>query len=128
MIFEGARFDLDSKVGVFGWLNASESFKAIFLVGFVCSFLSNLAYGLSLLYVEPVVTQQAMILEGVLATVFGVVTRADGLPGLVTVFAIILLVVASVLINKGSQTMFKQGMRGKKEEAVAPVVVEEHDE
>ena len=57
-----------------------------------------------------------MVLESIFACIMGVVTQVDAIPSFVTTIAIILFILSTVLANKGSQTMFKQGERGGNKE------------
>ena len=108
ILIDDATIDLDSKHGLFGWLNEQQSFQSIFMVGFWASLINPAGYLLAMLFLNPVVCIMAAAFEPLIAQIIGCVCGIDALPGTMTMLGIILLIVAHGLVNKGSQTMFKK--------------------
>lgn len=115
ILFDGATFDMDRTHGLFGWLSGDETFTNLFILGFLCTICSNAGYFIAMIYLSPSVVYQAMMLEPLLALGFGVLFNLDDTPAPPTIFGLIAMLVANVLVLKGMHTMFKNKKRLVKE-------------
>lgn len=107
MLFDGATFNIDRKHGLFGWLSGDETFTSIFLLGFLCTICANAGYYIAMVYISPSICFQAMMLEPLFALMFGILFGLDSSPAAPTIFGLVSMLVANVLVMKGSHTMFK---------------------
>lgn len=107
IVLDGATFDLDRRHGLFGWLSGDETFTTVFVLGFLCTIVSNAGYFFAMVYLSPSVCFQFMMLEPLLAMVFGFLLGLDKKPNTPTVLGLLAMLVANVLVIKGSHTMFK---------------------
>lgn len=107
VLIDDATMDLDSKHGLFGWLDEHQNFYNIFVVAFLGSLVNPIGYLVAMLFLNPAVVLSAFALEPFIAQILSTCTCLDAFPGTMTISGVFLLIVANVLVIKGSQTMFK---------------------
>lgn len=108
---EEAKMNISRTNGLFGWLSADIAFTSIFFFGFFATFFGSVGYVLSMQFYSPMTCMNAYLLEPFFAQILGLLFGIDKSPGIVTILGVIAIVFGTVIANKGSQAMLKDGKR-----------------
>ena len=108
---EDAKMNIDRNKGLFGWLSADIAFTSIFFFGFFATFFGSVGYLLSMQFYSPITCMNAYLLEPFFAQVLGLLFGIDKFPGTVTILGVIAVAFGTVVANKGSQVMLREGKR-----------------
>ena len=119
IIYEDSKFFDMSDNGVFGFLRADNIFFCLFIWSFVVGFWACAGYVWSLLYFNPLIVMNCLLIEPLTGQVVGVLMDIDEIPGFLTWFGVFLVLVA---IN-----VLKQGQTQKVEEEKKELKISELD-
>lgn len=97
--------------GLFFWLDSKMCFQSIFLYGFFATFFGSVGYLLSLQFYSPLVVMNSYMLEPVFAQIFGCMFGIDKIPSPITVFALIIVLVATFFLNRAMNIMIQEKKR-----------------
>ena len=108
---EEAKMNINRSNGLFGWLSADIAFTSIFFFGFFATFFGSVGYVLSMQFYSPITCMNAYLLEPVFAQLLGCIFGIDKSPGIVTILGVIAIAFGTVIANKGSHAMLREGKR-----------------
>ena len=111
ILCEGAKLNLHRRHGLFGWLCADLAFTSIFWMGFFATFCGSIGYLLSMQFYSPMACMNAYLLEPFFAQILGCAFGVDKRPGFLTIAGVIAIAVATVMVNKGTNTMINGKLR-----------------
>lgn len=78
VVIEGANLSMNKSTGVFGWTQNDDQFKMIILLGFGATFWGTaVGYTLIMRFWSPVVAMNMLLLEPILAQIYGVAFDVD---------------------------------------------------
>lgn len=105
--------------GLFFWLDSKMCFQTIFIYGFFSTFFGSVGYLLSLQFYSPLVVMNSYMLEPVFAQIFGCMFGIDKIPSPITVFALLIVLVATFFLNRAMNIMINEhkrdGIKGEDE-------------
>ena len=104
LLYEGATLDMNPYHGVFAWLRPANQFNTIILLGFLATFWSSaVGYTLLMRITSPHLCLNMLLLEPVIAQLYGVAFGIDHSPGSLTLFGQLAVVLGGVCyINEGA--------------------------
>tara|TARA_B110000305_G_C19230465_1_gene534946 strand:- start:328 stop:753 length:426 start_codon:yes stop_codon:yes gene_type:complete len=97
--------------GLFYWLDGRMCFQTIFIYGFFSTFFGSVGYLLSLQFYSPLVVMNSYMLEPVFAQIFGCMFGVDKIPSPITVFALLIVLVATFFLNRAMNIMIVEKKR-----------------
>lgn len=102
ILFEEAQLNSDRAFGVFGWTQTDEPFKLIFGLGFLGTFCgSAVGYCLIMRFFSPVTCMNLLLLEPLVASLYGFFFGLDQLPASLTFIGMLAILAGLYLANKG---------------------------
>ena len=103
VVFEGANLNFNKSTGVFGWTQNDNQFRMIILLGFGATFWGTaVGYTLIMRFWSPIAAMNLLLLEPILAQIYGIVFEVDQLPGGLTVLGVIAILAGIGLTNAGA--------------------------
>lgn len=96
---ERLELSMDSHYGIFGWINPrfDRIGVALYLI-FVCDLIGTTGYVTAMKYFEPIVISIVCLLEPIVATLMGILTGVDSIPGTLTVIGASLVLLGTFFV------------------------------
>jgi drug/metabolite transporter (DMT)-like permease len=96
-------FSLNSSIGALGFFTSGYYPYVLLLVGLIGGALVYISYGMSLRYFSPLVVCTALLFEPMLSQIFGSFLNLGKMPGLLTLFGTIFVMVGLYYVGLGGQ-------------------------
>lgn len=98
-------FSTHDTIGLFGWVRSARILTEMYIV-VVCTLIGTIGYLSVMKYFDPIVVSVVMLMEPILATIFGVVAGVDVVPGYFTIGGSLLIILGTslVIVSNASRT------------------------
>ena len=102
-------FDM-SNTGVFGFLRSDNAFFCIFIFSFIVGFWACAGYVWALMYFNPLIVMNCLLIEPLSGQVVGVLMNIDEIPGFLTWIGVFFVLIAINVLRKGKQITLKESL------------------
>ncbi|GAB9465838.1 Drug/metabolite transporter [Globisporangium polare] len=98
-------FSTDDTIGLFGWVRSTRIVTEMYIV-VVCTLIGTIGYLSVMKYFDPIVVSVVMLMEPILAAMFGVAAGVDVVPGYFTIGGSLLIILGTslVIVSNASRT------------------------
>ena len=99
--YEGSTFDMTDN-GLFGFMAAKNTYLCCFWNAVFCGLGGTCGYMISLNFFSPLFIANCLLMEPIVGQTIGIVLGIEAMPGPLTVFALIWMIVGLNVIRQGS--------------------------
>lgn len=108
LIIEGTTFSMSQEdMAIFGWMSSSWIFYVLFLAAFP-GIVGHAGISAILRWFPPIIVSVAYLFEPLVGSVIGWILGTTGIPSLWTWVGAIVLIIGTVLVIKGDETLHSQ--------------------
>lgn len=108
LIFEGAQFSMDDKLGLFGFLRSEYILISFLWNAIMACFFAFTGYVLAMQYFSPLVIMNCLCLEPIVSQIIGILMEIDEVPGPMSWIGLLIIIIALNVIQRGEQLKINQ--------------------